>query len=165
MSFKLYSTLLVLLLAAFTQAALIEPLTRTPLRPYSINQDYSTEYSFSVYIPSAIASNAIIEVEFPLPYQIPSACRAFIKFEDDPFAMFPCEKPSHSRYIVKIEKIIPGDYQIVFENIQNPLSYPASSTFKIRTYLNRDVLVDANEYFDAVPFLPTPSKSFLKKFI
>jgi len=159
MRFHFHFSLFLLTFIAFVKTAFIEPFTRTPLRPYSINEGYTTDYLFSVNIPTEISSNAFIEVEFPMPYQIPSACKAYIKAQDGPFTVYPCNKPSYSRYVVNIGEITSGEYQIAFEGIENPSSYLASSNFKIRTYFNQDVLVDSNEYLDAVPFLPAPSNN------
>jgi hypothetical protein len=157
---KPYISLIFILvtIAVLTQAALIEPVTRTPVRPYAINQNYSAPYLFHVSIPSAISSNAVIVVEFPMPYQIPANVLAYVKVNDGSFVTYPCLKPSYSKYIVQIGTIIAGEYQIAFENIRNPTGYPASSNFKIWTYVNNDVLVDSNEHLDAVPFLATPRK-------
>ena len=160
MSIKPSTLLLIFVLTAFSNAAFIEPNTRTPLRPFSINQGYTTDYNLYVTIPTAIPMNAVIEVEFPILYQIPSACSAYIKIGTGSFSTYPCQKPSHSRYIVSVGEIISGDYQIVFEGIVNPVLYSASSNFKIRTYVNDNVMVDANEYLDAVPFLDAPCKLF-----
>jgi len=160
MRFHYHFMLILLTLFILAKTAFIEPITRTPIRPYSINEGYTTDYLFSVNIPTEISSNAFLEVEFPMPYQIPSACKAYIKARNGAFTVFPCSKPSYSRYIVNIGEIIPGEYQIAFEGIENPSSYLASSNFKIRTYFNKDVLVDSNEYLDAVPFLPALSNNF-----
>jgi len=144
--------------AASSHAALIKPLTRTPLRPFSVNQNYTTDYSFSFYIPSAIPFQAFIEVEFPLPYELPSACKASIRGPTTPFSQYSCEKDSPSTYLIDAGQIIPGNYELVLSDIRNPAAYPASTNLKIRTFFNKDILVDANEYFDAVPFLGTPGK-------
>ena len=146
-------------LAATSNATLIKPLTRTPLRPFSVNQNYTTDYSFSFYIPSAIPFKAFIEVEFPLPYQIPSACKASLRGPIGPFTLYSCEKDSPSTYLIDIGQILPGNYELVLSDIKNPVAYPASTNLKIRTFFNKDILVDANEYFDAVPFLDTPGKT------
>ncbi len=69
----------------------------------------------------------------------------------------PCEKTSPSTYLINFGEIIPGSYELVLSNIKNPASYPASSNLKLRTYFAQTILVDANEYFDAVPLLTTPS--------
>lgn len=158
--------LLVLSTSTFVGAGFIQPMTSTPLRPYSVNQDYTTDYLLSFQIPSAISFKAFLEVEFPLPYSLPSNCKSFIKPLTSPFTQHPCTKVGSSKYLVNIGTITPGDYQLVFENIKNPSAYPASSNFKIRTYFDRSVLIDSNEYFDAVPFLPTPSNpAFIKLYL
>lgn len=151
--------LLLLSILGISQAAYIEPRTSTPLRPFSINQDYVTDYSFRFYVPTLIPSSASFEVEFPLPYQLPSACGSYIKYGDGDFAAFSCEKISSSQYVVSLDQINVGEYELVFENIRNPADYPASSNFKMRTYFNREILVDSNDYFDSVPFYATPGNS------
>jgi len=156
MSISFLSFIFILSLSFTSQGAFIEPVTSTPLRPFSINQDYITDYSFSINVPSSIKSQGSFEVEFPRPYQLPSTCSAYLKILDNPFAKFSCEKISSSKYMIEVGEILLGEYTIVFENIKNPFAYPASSNFKIRTFYNKEVLVDANEYFEAVPFLPTP---------
>lgn len=154
---KLSYLLLVFLFAAFTQADLIQPLTRTPLRPFSVNQNYTTDYSFSAYIPSSITDQATIEVEFPLPYSIPSDCQVALQIpSNSTYGTYSCTKTTASKYVIDVGQIVAGEYQFVFQNIENPSAYPASSNFKIRTYYNQEILVDSNEYFDSVPFLPTP---------
>lgn len=60
--------LVFILLYNIAASALIEPLTRTPVQPYSINKGYLTDYKFTVNIPSEIISNGNIEVEFPTAY-------------------------------------------------------------------------------------------------
>lgn len=159
---KLSFLLLVFLFAASTQADFIQPLTRTPLRPFSVNQNYTTDYSFSALIPSDIPNQAFIEVEFPLPYSIPSACQVSMKTpQNSTYINYSCTKTTASKYLINASQIVSGEYDFVFQNIENPSAYPASSNFKIKTYYNQEILVDSNEYFDSVPFLPTPSNSFL----
>lgn len=153
MKAKINLILVILALLAFAYADLIQPVTRTPVRPFSINQGYVTDYSFSIYIPSAISVNAYIEVEFPQPYQLPSVCKAYIQIGTGPFTFYSCSKPSYSKYLISMGTIDPDDYTIVFVDIKNPTMHPASSNFKIRTYLNQIILVDSNEFLDSVPFL------------
>jgi len=155
-SFKTFFALITILISSLSNAAYIEPRTSTPLRPFSINEDYVTDYSFRFHIPTLIPTRASFEVEFPLPYQIPSTCGSYIKFTDGQFERFSCEKISATQYVVNLDQIQIGDYELVFENIKNPLGYPASSNFKIRTYFNREILVDSNDYFDSIPFYSTP---------
>lgn len=155
--------LLILLASTLVRAGFIEPMTSTPLRPYSVNQDYTTDYVFAMQIPSSIPFNGFLEVEFPLPYSLPSNCKSYIQAQTLPFVQYSCSKIGSSKYLVNVGTITPGDYQVVFENIKNPSAYPASSNFKIRTYFGQNVLVDANEYFDAVPFLPTPGNTAIMK--
>jgi len=152
------SSLLFTLFAAASFAAFIEPITRTPLRPYAINQDYTTDYLLSVNIPSSISFDAYIEVEFPQPYQLSSPCVAYIKSPDSGFTTYSCTKEEITKYVVAVGTITAGDYYIAFEGITNPGAYLGSSNFKIRTYQNEEVLVDSNEFLDAVPFLPYPGK-------
>lgn len=165
LSARVLSTLLFLSLWLPLQTAFIKPLTLTPLRPFSVNQNYTTDYCITFNVPSTIPLYASFEVEFPIPYQLPSICKASIKIQESPFTKYPCEKVSNSKYLVNVGTIISGDYQIVFENIINPSSYPASSNFKIRTYFNKEILVDANEHFESVPFLPTPGKFLFIKIL
>lgn len=160
---KLNSILIVLTLLAFTHADLIQPVTRTPVRPFSINQGYETDYSFSIYIPSAIPVNAYIEVEFPQPYQLSSGCKAYIKIGTGPFTIYSCSKPSYSKYLIYMGSIVSDEYTIVFEGVQNPSTHPASSNFKIKTYLNQIVLIDSNEFFDSVPFLAASGINLLSE--
>ena len=155
------NTLLFTFLAAVSFAAFIQPITRTPLRPYAINKDYSTDYLLSVNIPSSISFDAYIEVEFPMPYQLSSPCVAYIKSPDQGFTTYPCTKFEITKYLVAVGTITAGDYEIAFEGIKNPAAYQGSSNFKIRTYQNREVLIDSNEYLDAVPFLPYPGTLLL----
>lgn len=162
---SMFYLLLLTLLIHFSQSALIEPITSTPLRPFSINENYTTDYSLAFHIPTAISSKAAIQVEFPQIYLIPSTCLSMLQTPDQPYQKYKCEKTSPSQYLVTLDKIVEGDYYLVFENIMNPSTYSASSNFKIRTYYNQDILVDANEYFDAVPFLSTPRKSCLNSCI
>ncbi len=152
------NSLLFSLFIAVTLTAFIEPITRTPLRPYAINQDYTTDYLLSVNIPSSISLDAYIEVEFPQPYQLSSPCTAYVKSPDSEFATYPCTKEFITKYVVAVGTITAGEYYIAFEGIKNPAAYLGSSNFKIRTYQNQEVLVDSNEYLDAVPFLPYPGK-------
>lgn len=155
---KISPILIILALFAFAHADLIQPVTRTPVRPFSINQGYVTDYSFSIYIPSTISVNAYIEVEFPQPYQLPSECKAYIKIGTGSYTFYSCSKPSYSKYLISIGSISPDEYTIVFVGIKNPTTHPASSNFKIKTYLNQIILVDSNEFFDSVPFLPASGK-------
>ena len=154
--------LLVTLFLHLSQAAFIQPITSTPLRPFSVNENYTTDYSFAFNIPTPIVSKASIQVEFPSLYLIPSSCIAVLKIPEGSFESYPCEKTSPTQYLISMNQIITGDYYLVFENILNPTAYPASSNFKVRTYYNQDILIDSNEYFDAVPFLPTPRKPYIE---
>jgi len=155
----IFRSLLFALCIAVTLTAFIEPITRTPLRPYAINQDYATDYLLSVNIPSSISFDAYIEVEFPQPYQLSSPCTAYIKGPGSDFTTYPCTKEFITKYVVAVGTITAGEYYIAFEGIKNPAAYFGSSNFKIRTYQNQEVLVDSNEYLDAVPFLPYPGNN------
>jgi len=153
---RLAFLLIVLSIAFYSRAAFIQPLTRTPLRPFSVNQNYTTDYSFAFYIPTAIYFGAFIEVEFPLPYQISSACQAYLKAENSPINQFSCEKTSSSTYLIDVGQLVSGNYELVLEGIKNPTAYSASSNLKLRTLFNKNIPVDSNEYFDSIPFLSSP---------
>ena len=153
---RLAFLLLVLSISYYSHAAFIQPLTRTPLRPFSVNQNYTTDYSFSFYIPTAIYFGAFIEVEFPIPYDISSACQAFLKAENNPIKQFSCDKTSSSTYLIDVGQILSGNYELILEGITNPSAYSASSNLKLRTLFNKNIPVDANEYFDSIPFLASP---------
>ena len=161
MRFVINSLLFTLLFATLSFAAVIQPITRTPLRPYAVNKDYKTDYLLSVNIPSSISFDAYIEVEFPMPYQLSSPCVAYVKAPDQEFKTYPCTKLDIIKYIVAVGSITAGDYYVAFEGIKNPAAYQGSSNFKIRTYQNREVLIDSNEYLDAVPFLPYPGNTII----
>ncbi len=142
----------------FSYAAYIQPLTRTPLRPFSVNQNYTTDYSFSFSIPSTIPFNAYIEVEFPIIYELPSACEPYLKAQDEAFQLYPCVKKTPSTYQIDIGHLVSGNYVLVLVGIKNPASHSASSNLKLRTYFGEGNLVDSNEHFDAVPLLSSPCK-------
>lgn len=148
-----------LILLAIAHAAHIEPITRTPLRPFAVNQNYTTDYSFAMYIPSAIDYEAYIAVKFPLPYRIPSDCQVYVLIPDQQnYQEYLCEKNSTttSEYLVYMGLIEPGNYTLVFTNIINPSAYEASTNFKVWTLFNQTIVVDSNEYFDSIPFLNSP---------
>lgn len=150
------------LLLALAHAGYIDPITRTPLRPFAVNQNYTTDYSFSMYIPSSINFEAYIAVKFPLPYRIPSDCQVYVLTPgQQTYQEYSCIKNSgESEYLVSMEAITPGNYTLVFTNIRNPSAYQASTNFKVWTIFNQSVVVDSNEYFDAIPFLSTPGTRY-----
>ncbi len=159
---RLAFLLIVLSIFFCSHAAFIQPLTRTPLRPFSVNQNYTTDYSFSFNIPTAIYFGAFIEVEFPLPYQISSACQAYLKAENSPINQFSCEKTSSSTYMIDVGQLASGNYELILEGIKNPSAYSASSNLKIRTLFNKNIPVDSNEYFDSIPFLSSPGNDYFR---
>jgi len=136
----------------------IQPLTRTPVQPYSINKGYVTDYKFSVDIPSEILSSGSIELEFSDLYQISSNCRAHISIDYEDFELYSCTKTSPRQYMIEIGYIPPGEYQIVVEGITNPTLSQSSANFKIRTWINENILVDTNEFLEGVPFIDYPGK-------
>lgn len=148
--------LIIFVLLTFAYADPILPVTLTPVHPFSINKGYATDYSFSIYIPSPISTNASIEVEFPQYYHLSSKCQAYIKIGTNPFAIYACSKTSHSKYLICVDHIYPNEYTIVFEGITNPDTLPINSSFKIKTYSNQNILVDSNEFLDSIHFLPDP---------
>lgn len=141
-----------------SKAAFIEPLSRTPIRPFSVNQGHSTDYSFNVKIPSSINSNGVIEIEFPANYQITSNCKAHISVDGSAFTVYPCLKTSPYVYSIEVGQVPAGEYTIAFSGIENPDLQLSSSNFKIRTWVGGDVLVDTNEHLQGIPFLPPPRK-------
>jgi hypothetical protein len=98
--------LIIFALFTFSYADLIQPVALTLVRPFSINQGYATDYSFSIYIPSTIYTNASIEVEFPQYYHLSSKCQAYIKIGINPFTIYSCSKTSESKWAISIQMSI-----------------------------------------------------------
>ena len=148
------------IISSIIDTTFIQPNTSGPIKAYSINQNYTTEYSINIYIPTLILLNGYIEVEFPLLFQIPPVCNVKIKTPKNFLTKSSCEKLSELKYIIQVGKIIPGEYQILFENIRNP-TLERTSSFKIKTYSNRYTLIDSNEDFGTMQLLPSPCKKAL----
>ena len=157
MTLNFLHVLTILSLLALSRSALILSNTPSSLKVYSSNQNYVTEYSLNAHIPSLVLLNGYVEVEFPFLFEIPSTCTVYIKTPKALVTKPKCEKISGMKYLIQIGKIIPGSYQLIFEHIRNP-ALDKSSDFKIRTYVNKHTLVDSNEAFGSVTFLPFPSK-------
>jgi hypothetical protein len=159
----MYSTLYLITLIFIyntTKAAFIQPLSRSPIRPFSVNQGHITDYAFNVNIPSHIVAGGTIEVEFPANYQITSDCQAYISIDGSPYTIYPCSKTSPHNYMIQKGEIPSGEYTIVLPGIQNPSLQLSSSNFKIRTWVGGLVLVDTNEHLEGIPFMPPPSKLY-----
>ena len=147
---------LILIFPCLPQAGKI--LSNTPLKLYSINQNYSTEYFLNIFIPSPIPNQAYIEIEFPFPFPLEdsSSCLTTIKSPNGLHTMYECEKLNF-RYMIYIGHIISGNYEILLENIHNLLVDEISGIW-VRTYENRTVLVDEMEKSENIVLLPSTSK-------
>ena len=155
--------ILVLIMMVFSsphKAAQIQ--TITPLKPYSTNQNYTTEYIFNIFIPSSIPTNASIEIELPSSFTEPSFCIAYINPPNGSYSKYKCEI-NHSLLLIHIGIITPGNYELLVESIPNPL-IEEPSAFKIRTYMNGIILVDQSENIGSIEFLPPPSNFFCLNF-
>jgi len=158
-----YFLLIATLVAIFTgysHSARIQFLT--PILPYSINQNYTTEYIFEVYIPSPISNEAYLEIQFPFPLKTHPACAVYIKTPEDSYTKYPCDYV-HSGLLIHIGKIVPGRYEFFIENVSNPSSDDIGN-FYIRTYINRTTLIDESEGYQSTNFLQSPCKNFLNAF-
>ena len=139
------------------QSAFINPTFNPPVKAYSLNQNYSTEYFLSIYFPSLILVNAYIEVEFPFSFQIPSSCALTILNPKGILSQPNCEKIHAQKYLIPIGKLIPGNYTLIFENIHNPV-LSETSNFKIKTFKNRHTPIDSNEALGSVKLISSPCK-------
>jgi len=148
----LKSILILLLLSYHSQAGQIHLNT---FKLYSANQNYPTEYFFNFFIPSPIFNQASLEIIFSFSIEDPSPCFAILKPPDGLSAFHKCEKIDF-RLIIETEKLIPGNYEILLENIHNP---PVDNVLRInvRTYENRSIPIDGMEIFGEVTHLPLQS--------
>lgn len=139
-----------------SQANLTYPVAQSSVQPYSCNQDYITDYEINVYLPSSIAANASIQVEFPDVYRLHRECKAYVKINHNPSRISRCFFHSDHKYILKMDTIISGQYQIVFEGIHNPSIDTLRSQFKIETFINQTLFIDSIEIMNKVFFFPPP---------
>lgn len=152
---KLSSLFIILSIMACSQADLTDHVIQPFVKPYSLNQGYITDYEFNVYIPSSV-TNAYIEFEFPSLYRLSQKCKAYIKVGHYPYTVYPCFLNADYRYLLLIDSMPSGNYQIIFEGIQNPYIDALSSKFNIRTYMNQTLLIDDVETINPIFFLPPP---------
>jgi len=129
---------------------------------FSKNQNYSTEYIFQVYISTSIPSKASISIEFPVGFHLPSTCKAYIKPLEGSYSFYEC-RTQDLQLIIIMEKLVSGIYHIMIENISNP-DQEETQSFKIRTYKDKEILVDEFEEFRSDKFLPVTSKKILRFF-
>lgn len=160
---KISPLLIILCIIACSQADLTYPIVKPSVQPYSLNQDYITDYVFNLPISSPVAANASIQIEFPDLYQLPHECRAYMKTDYSPFKASLCYLHSDHIYLLHMDTIVPNNYQIVFEGIHNPAIDTLNSKFKIRIFMNHTLLIDyeiANPIFS----LPPPSITYFSSF-
>lgn len=156
----LFFTLLsVWCLLVHTQAALIIPQGRIPLRAYGLNQNYVSEYRFTANIPTNVYTDAWIELLFPEDFVLSSDCLAYIRTQSSnpAFEPFPCSKTLPTTYRIDIGTIVSGIHEIYLQGVRNPLGRYGSGSFKIRTHTGT-ILIDENDFFGDAPLLEPAGK-------
>ena len=131
--------------------------SKIDLKLYSTNQNYSTEYFFNIFIPSPILNQASIGIIFPFSIEDLSPCIAFVKPPNRPQAVYECEKLDF-RLMIDMEELISGNYEILLENVHNPIMDDKLSVI-VRTYENRTILIDEMEILEKVKYFPPVSSN------